>query len=97
MYLNAGESWLSPVLTLPGDLNTAIWPGIDRQLILEGLSVMLFLAGAFLGQLIIYESSKHAYRRNYAQRLLVVGWAVTIACFVAIWWLLTVKIILTLR
>lgn len=94
MYLNAGESWLAPVLTIQG-INTAIWPGLDRQLLLEGLSIMFFVAGAFLGQLIIYESSKHAYRRSYAQRLLVVGWAVTIAAFVAIWWVLAVKIFLT--
>jgi hypothetical protein len=91
MYLNAGESWLAPVLTIR-EVNTALWPGLDRQLILEGLSVMLFVCGSFLGQIFVYEASKHAYRRSYAQRLLVIGWTLTIASFAAIWWMLAVKV-----
>ncbi|MHA1861367.1 MAG: hypothetical protein ACTSVM_03630 [Candidatus Ranarchaeia archaeon] len=96
MWLNADKSWMTTMLTIKG-VDTAIWPGLDRQLLLEGLAAMVFIAGGFLGQIIVYEASKYAYKRSQAQRLLVIGWSITIAAYIGLWWMLAMKFQLAQR
>ena len=90
MWVNSGESWLVPIITLR-EYDTPLWPGLDRQLLLEGVAAMLFFCGSFLGEIIVYESSKYAYRRSYAQKLLVVGWTIIVVSFLGFWWMLGTK------
>ena len=90
LLLNADEAWMGPMITYKG-LDTAIWPGLDRQLMLEGMAAMVFFTGGFLGQIIVYEASKYAYKRSQAQRLLVIGWVITFAAYFAMWWMLDTK------
>ena len=90
MWVNSGESWLVPIITL-GGYDTPLWPGLDRQLLLEGVAAMLFFCGSFLGEIIVYESSKYAYRRSYAQKLLVLGWGIVVISFLGFWWMLATK------
>ena len=93
MWVNSSESWLVPIISL-SSYNTPLWPGLDRQLLLEGVAAMLFFCGSFLGEIIVYEASKYSYRRSYAQKLLILGWGIVVASFLGLWWMLYSKLAL---
>jgi len=93
MYANIGKPWLIPLGTNPSSGDPIIvYPGLDRQLIIEGLVIMIFLLFGFGGSLILYDSNKHVYTRSYALKLLFIGILLIGFCFIGFWYVFTMKL-----
>lgn len=93
MHANIGKPWLIPMGTDPNTGNAIIiYPGLDRQLIIEGFVIMLFLLFGFTGALVLYDSHEQAYTRNYALKILFIGVFMIVFCFVGVWWIFTIKV-----
>lgn len=71
-----------------------IYPGINRQLLIEGIAGGLLYAVGFLGFYLMYHSTRHIYRPRYAQMILASGIILVLVSFFACQWLLQQKILL---
>ena len=70
-----------------------IWPlQLDKQFVMEGIAAMFFVFTGFAGLRIIHEAGKQSLRADFAQRLLVIGWALTIFTITAFGWMLLIKL-----
>lgn len=72
--------------------NLPIYPGIHRQLLIEGIvGGLLFFIG-FIGFYLMYQSTRHVYRPRYAQMMLISGIILIIVSFFTCQWLIEQKI-----
>ncbi|MHA2288418.1 MAG: hypothetical protein ACXABG_06490 [Promethearchaeota archaeon] len=85
---------LIPMGTDPNTGNPLIiWPlQLDKQFVMEGLAAMFFVITGFGGLRIIHEAGKQSLRADFAQKLLVIGWALTIFTITAFGYMLLVKL-----
>ncbi len=78
--LNVGQG---PPLTL--------YPGIHRQLLIEGIvGGALYFIG-FVGFYIMYQSTRNIYRPRYSQMMLAIGLVLIFISFFACQWLIEIK------
>ncbi len=72
----------------------SIYPGLHRQLLVEGIvgGVLYFLG--FLGFYIMYQSTRNIYRPRYSQMLLASGLMLILLSFFGCQWLVNYKILL---
>jgi hypothetical protein len=93
MYVNVGQPWLIPLGQGPNGEPILIYPlDIGRQLIIEGLVIMIFILVGFFGSVLIYDSNKHAYSKGYSQKLLLLGIVFFAITFLGFWWIFQIKI-----
>nr|MDO8100265.1 hypothetical protein [Candidatus Njordarchaeota archaeon] len=59
-----------------------IYPGLDNQFLIEGVVASVFIFVGFLGFVLMYQSTRHVYRPNYARLLLVSGIALLLASYI---------------
>ncbi|WXG43083.1 MAG: hypothetical protein WED04_03320 [Promethearchaeati archaeon SRVP18_Atabeyarchaeia-1] len=59
-----------------------IYPSLDAQFILEGLVASAFIFIGFMGVVIMYQSTRHVYRPNYARLLLISGMVLVLIAYI---------------
>jgi len=59
-----------------------IYPGLDSQFLIEGVVASIFIFIGFMGFIVMYQSTRHVYRPNYARLLLVSGIALVLASYI---------------
>lgn len=59
-----------------------IYPGLDSQFLIEGVVASIFIFIGFMGFIVMYQSTRHVYRPNYAGLLLVSGIALVLASYI---------------
>ena len=64
---------------------------LTRQTVIEGLVAFTFMIIGFIGFMVIYQSTKHVYRPNYAKTLLLIGIVLALIGYVGLNWLLLKK------
>jgi hypothetical protein len=73
------------VLTMGSNPSTGaailISPGFDNQFLIEGVVASLFIFIGFMGFIVMYQSTRHVYRPNYARLLLVSGMALVLVSY----------------
>jgi hypothetical protein len=88
LFLFAGGIYdllIQPVVAIVGSSGRIIsfYPyGITDQFLSESVIVMVFYALGFLGFLVAYRSTKHAYSPRVAYRYLLVGFALLLISYV---------------
>jgi len=91
LWVNAASS--IPLGSGPGGEPLIIWPlQLDKQFVMEGLAAMFFVFTGFAGLRIIHEAGKQSLRADFAQKLLVIGWALTVFTISAFGWMLLIKL-----
>ena len=74
----------------------ALYPGLHRQLLIEGIvGGVLFFVG-FAGFFIMYQSTRNIYRPRYSQMMLTIGLVMILVSFFACQWLINEKLRLAL-
>ncbi|MFW9830185.1 MAG: hypothetical protein ACFFD8_00155 [Candidatus Thorarchaeota archaeon] len=69
----------------------ALYPGIHRQLLIEGIvGGALYFVG-FLGFFLMYQSTRNIYRPRYSQMLLAAGLVLILVSFFGCQWLINEK------
>ena len=96
LWVTAASS-AAELIPLGTDPNTGnpiiIWPlQLDKQFVMEGLAAMFFVFTGFAGLRIIHEAGKQSLRADFAQRLLIIGWVLTIFTIFAFGWMLLIKL-----
>ena len=92
MFVNAGQPWLIPLGQGPNGEPILVYPGdIGRQLIIEGLVIMIFIIIGFFGSILIFDSNKHSFSRGYSQKLLLMGIVFLAVSFLGFWWIFQIK------
>jgi len=68
------------------------YPSMSDSFIIEGIlaSILLFMSG--LGMIFLYQASLQKMNRNYAIKLLVTGLLLGIISFMALQWIVNIKI-----
>ena len=64
---------------------------LSQQTVIEGIVAFAFLVIGFIGFIIIYQSTKHVYRPEYARTLLLIGIVLAFVGYVGLNWLLLKK------
>lgn len=64
---------------------------LSQQTVIEGIVAFAFLVIGIIGFIIIYQSTKHVYRPEYARTLLLIGIVLTFIGYVGLHWLLSKK------
>ncbi len=72
----------------------SIYPGIHRQLLIEGIvGGALYFIG-FIGFYLMYQSTRNIYRPRYSQMMIASGLLLILVSFFACQWLIGIKIFL---
>jgi len=68
------------------------YPSMNDSFVIEGIiaAIMLFTAG--IGMVLVYQSSLQKLNRSYAMKLLVVGLLLGIISFMALQWIIRIKL-----
>ena len=73
-----------------------LYPGLNRQLLIEGIvGGALYFIG-FAGFYLMYQSTRNIYRPRYSQMMLGVGLTLILISFFACQWLIGIKLQLSL-
>jgi hypothetical protein len=59
-----------------------IYPGLDNQFFIEGFVASIFIFVGFMGFIVMYQSTRHVYRPNYARMLLFSGIALVFISYI---------------
>ena len=80
-----------PVIDTGQEILT-LYPGLNRQLLIEGIvgGVLYFIG--FVGFYIMYQSTRNIYRPRYSQMMLAVGLVLILISFFACQWLISEKL-----
>ncbi|MFX1577074.1 MAG: hypothetical protein ACFFCF_07850 [Promethearchaeota archaeon] len=82
-----------PVLEISDQIIT-LYPGLNRQLLIEGIvGAVLFFIG-FIGFYIMYQSTRSIYRPRYSQMILALGLVMILVSFFGCQWMINQKIAL---
>ncbi len=82
-----------PVLEAGGQVIT-LYPGLHRQLLIEGIvGGALYFIG-FVGFYITYQSTRNIYRPRYSQMMLAVGLVLVLISFFGCQWMINQKLTL---
>ncbi|MFX1509844.1 MAG: hypothetical protein ACFFBR_06015 [Promethearchaeota archaeon] len=77
-----------------GEIILTLYPGIHRQLLIEGIvGGALYFVG-FVGFYVMYQSTRNIYRPRYSQMMLAIGLVLVLISFFACQWLIEQKLIL---
>jgi hypothetical protein len=68
-----------------------IYPGLDTQFLMEGIVASVFIFVGFMGFILMYQSTRHVYRPNYARLLLVSGIGMILVSYIMMNVMLTAK------
>jgi len=80
-----------PVIDTGQEILT-LYPGLNRQLLIEGIvgGVIYFIG--FAGFYIMYQSTRNIYRPRYSQMMLAIGLVLILISFFACQWLISEKL-----
>jgi hypothetical protein len=77
-----------------GDSSDAVffYPSMNESFIIEGIiaATLLFIAG--IGMVLMYQASLQKMNKNYATKLMVVGFVLGIVGFLALQWIINIKL-----
>jgi hypothetical protein len=87
-------SYETPPFIELGDRILPVYPGLNRQVLIEGIvGGALFFIG-FVGFYLMYQSTRNIYRPRYAQMMLAAGLVIILISFFGCQWLISFKIAL---
>ncbi len=85
-------SYETPPFIEIGDRILPLYPGLNRQVLIEGIvGGALFFLG-FVGFYLMYQSTRNIYRPRYAQMMLAVGLVTILISFFGCQWLIWMKL-----
>ena len=68
------------------------YPSTNESFIIEGLIAAILLFTAGIGMVLMYQGSLQKMNKNYAIKLLVVGFILGIVSFLALQWIINIKL-----
>jgi hypothetical protein len=95
-FVVSGGMFVLSYETMPvieaGDIILTVYPGLNRQLLIEGIvgGVLYFIG--FIGFFIMYQSTRNIYRPRYSQMMLAVGLVLILLSFFGCQWLISLKL-----
>lgn len=83
-----------PILPIQGGPPLTLYPGLHRQLLIEGIVGGAVYFIGFAGFYLMYQSTRNIYRPRYSQMMLAAGLVLILISFFACQWLINIKLIL---
>jgi hypothetical protein len=77
-----------------GDNSDAVffYPSMNESFIIEGIIAAILLFTAGIGMVLMYQASLQKMNKNYASKLMVVGFVLGILGFLALQWIINIKL-----